>query len=349
MVLCFAFLLAPGLAKAFSLSDLFSSTAQGAGASSPVVPNPSLALLSSPTNSDPSSGSSPDAPDTTGGSALVPHTGPVGTIADIVDAPTNDQISIYVVRSGDSLSDIAKMFGVSINTIIWANNLKSSKDVHVGETLVILPVSGLKYTASQGDTLAKVAKKYGADAGEIAQFNGLDTSATLAAGQVVIIPGGEIAAPVTTNTTTKSSGSLRIPINPLRNANGPSYVGYYINPVPGAILTQGLHGNNAVDLGKPTGTPILAAAAGTVIISRANGAWNGGYGSYVVISHANGTQTLYAHMSRDIASVGETVAQGEIIGYVGRTGEATGPHLHYEVRGAKNPLGTSCVLNRACW
>ncbi|MEJ0053736.1 MAG: M23 family metallopeptidase [bacterium] len=310
-----------------------------------VVPDPGLALLASPTNSDPNAGSAPDAPDTTGGAALVAHTGPAGTIADIVEMPANDQISTYVVRSGDSISDIAQMFDVSVNTIIWANNLKSAKDIHVGQTLVILPVSGLKYTVVKGDTLAGVAKKYGADAEEIAQFSGLEGAAPLVAGQVLIIPGGELAAAA----PAKKTSTSKTPANPLRGASGPSIPGYYGNPLPGAILTQGLHGNNGVDLGKPSGAPILAAAAGTVIVSKADGAWNGGYGSYVVISHGNGTQTLYAHMSRDIATVGETVAKGDVIGYVGRTGEATGPHLHFEVRGAKNPIPASCAVGRACW
>ena len=273
--------------------------------------------------------------------------GPAGTIADIQDNPSNDQISLYVVRPGDSLADIANMYDVSVNTIIWANDLKSSKDIHVGDTLIILPVSGLKHTIAKGETLASLAKKYGADANEIAQFNGLADDAALDVGSAVIIPGGELAAaPVVVKPSGGKSGSKILP-EPLHGAGGPSLPGFFTNPLPGAILTQGLHGNNAVDLGKPTGTPILAAADGTVIVSKSNGAWNGGYGSYVVISHGNGTQTLYAHMSRDVAYAGESVSQGQVIGYVGRTGEATGPHLHFEIRGAKNPFG-ACTLNRAC-
>jgi murein DD-endopeptidase MepM/ murein hydrolase activator NlpD len=102
-------------------------------------------------------------------------------------------------------------------------------------------------------------------------------------------------------------------------------------------ITQGLHGFNAVDIGAPRGTAILAAAGGEVIVAKSGG-WNGGYGSYVVIAHGNGTQTLYAHMSKVIATVGSMVGQGDTIGLVGATGEATGPHLHIEVRGAKNPF-----------
>jgi murein DD-endopeptidase MepM/ murein hydrolase activator NlpD len=82
----------------------------------------------------------------------------------------------------------------------------------------------------------------------------------------------------------------------------------------------------------------MAAATGDVVVARAGG-WNGGYGSYVVISHDNGSQTLYAHMSKVAAYDGEHVVQGQVIGYVGETGNATGPHVHFEIRnGIRNPF-----------
>jgi murein DD-endopeptidase MepM/ murein hydrolase activator NlpD len=129
--------------------------------------------------------------------------------------------------------------------------------------------------------------------------------------------------------------------------SGPEQEGYYSNPLPGAILTQSIHGWNAVDLGAARGTPIHAAADGVVIVAKNNGAWNGGYGNYVVITHDNGTQTLYAHMSHTIVSSGETVSAGQTIGYVGMTGLTTGPHLHFEVRGAANPF-RNCPVGSVC-
>jgi murein DD-endopeptidase MepM/ murein hydrolase activator NlpD len=110
---------------------------------------------------------------------------------------------------------------------------------------------------------------------------------------------------------------------------------------------QSIHGWNAVDIAAARGTPILAAAEGTVIVVRDNGGWNGGYGNYVVITHPNGTQTLYAHMTNAIVVTGQVVSNGEIIGFVGKTGFATGPHLHFEVRGAKNPFA-DCALGSSC-
>ncbi|MDP2651963.1 MAG: LysM peptidoglycan-binding domain-containing M23 family metallopeptidase, partial [bacterium] len=228
---------------------------------------------------------------------------------------------------------------VSVNTIIWANNLSSTKDVHPGDILIILPVSGVEHTVVNGDTLNSLAKKYGADATEIAQFNGLDPALPLMVGSIVIIPGGEIAQ------SPKSSSYSTIS-NPYIGGSGSAQPGYYSNPLPGGIITQGIHGWNAVDIGAARGTPIHAAAKGTVIIARTGG-WNGGYGNYVVITHDNGSQTLYGHMTYAIVSSGQSVMAGQVIGYVGNTGESTGPHLHFEVRGAANPF-RNCRVGSVC-
>ncbi|HZT45818.1 MAG TPA: peptidoglycan DD-metalloendopeptidase family protein [Gaiellaceae bacterium] len=96
--------------------------------------------------------------------------------------------------------------------------------------------------------------------------------------------------------------------------------------------------HEGVDLGAAYGSPIAAAAAGVVIYAG----WEGGYGNLVVIDHGGGLATAYGHQSRIAVSVGESVAQGQIIGYVGSTGHSTGPHLHFEVRvdgQAVDPLG----------
>lgn len=96
--------------------------------------------------------------------------------------------------------------------------------------------------------------------------------------------------------------------------------------------------HEGIDLGAPYGAPIEAAAAGTVIYAG----WLGGYGNLTVIDHGGGLATAYGHQSRIAVSVGQQVAQGEVIGYVGSTGHSTGPHLHFEVRvngQAVDPLG----------
>lgn len=265
------------------------------------------------------------------GDALLPDTGPEGTMANISDRPASDQISIYVVRPGDSLSQVAEMFSVSVNTIIWANSLPSSGAVQEGDTLVILPITGIRHSIAKGETLQSVAKKYKGDLDEILKYNGLDTNAKLAVGDVVVIPDGEAPEAVSNAPSAGSAKPRAI------RGSGPLYAGYYLRPISGGRKSQGLHGYNAIDLAAPVGTPIFAAANGRVMISRAGG-WNGGYGTYIVIEHQNGTQTLYSHNSRNLVSVGQSVVQGQVIGYIGTSGKTTGPHLHFEIRGAKNPF-----------
>jgi LysM repeat protein len=262
------------------------------------------------------------------GSALLPEEGPSGTIADIAK-PKVATISIYVVRPGDTLGGIAKMFDVSVSTILWANDLPRASNIQVGQVLTILPVTGLKYTVKKGDTLSSIAKRYGGSAAEIASFNGLEEGA-LAVGTEIIIPDGE--APASAPASSGSSPSYATSVGT------PSQVGYYLRPIVGGIRTQGIHGYNGIDIGAPIGTPILASAEGDVIVAKSTG-WNGGYGQYVVIQHANGSQTLYSHASSVIVSPGTHVQQGQVVGYVGNTGKATGPHLHFEIRnGIRNPF-----------
>ena len=248
---------------------------------------------------------------------------------DIVQ-PNNGQISVYVVRPGDTLSQIAKMYEVSVNTIIWANNIRGST-ISEGQTLIILPVSGIRHIVKSGETVLTIAKKYKADEKEILSFNNIEDGAKLAVGTEIIVPDATVSTPAS------SSGSSGVTSAPRGTRNLPSYEDYYIKPVPNGRRTQGIHGYNGIDFGAPVGTPILAAAAGKVIISRSGG-YNGGYGSYIVLYHPNGTQTLYAHLSKNAVSQGAEVSKGQVIGYVGMTGKVTGPHLHFEVRGAKNPF-----------
>jgi len=325
----------------------FSVTNAAGGASAvPMVHDSSLDLLEAAVNPDPNPAKGRGGVAVTGGSALIAYAGPEGTIADIDRTSSAGRISTYVVREGDSLSAIADMFNVSGNTILWANGIGKG-DLKPGMTLVILPVSGVRHTVASGDTLQSLAKKYGSDASEIASYNGLSSADELVKGNTVIIPGGELAAAPAKKAAAKKStassakiktGGSMGAIRSTGNTADASVSGAFTNPAPGGRLSQGIHGWNGVDIAAPSGTPIYASAAGTVIVSRVGG-WNGGYGNYVVIDHGNGVQTLYAHMNTDEVSVGESVSRGQRIGTVGNTGQSTGYHLHFEVRGAKNPFG----------
>ena len=210
------------------------------------------------------------------GVALVAGSGISGTVLSTNKIANNGKISLYKVREGDTLSQIAEMFDVSTNTIRWANDF--SGPIHPGQELIILPITGLTHVVQNGGTIADIADIYEADIQEIALFNGINADHELSPGDEIIVPNVEPVIEESSNSGSYAAGPS--PSGSISSSN------YYINPVPGAILTQGNHGYNAVDLGIPKGTPAYAAATGRVIDSR-QGGWNGGYGIMVIVSHAN--------------------------------------------------------------
>lgn len=267
---------------------------------------------------------------------LVPEAGP--SMGDNCDTTENEGIYLYTVRPDENLSNIANAFCISTKTVLWANDIRDPDIIQPGDELVILPITGVNHVVKDGDTLKKIVKKYFEDAEEsdiegiiedVIAYNQLAGPGDLAVGQAIVIPGGEIAPPPAPKTTSRTYANAPVSSAP---------AGGFTHPLPGSRKTQGLHGYNGVDLGGvPLGSSVRAAAAGDVIVARASG-WNGGYGSYVVVKHDNGTQTLYAHLSRVNVSVGMRVGAGQTIGGVGSTGRSTGVHLHFEVRGARNPF-----------
>lgn len=255
---------------------------------------------------------------------------------DAIDLDGPKDISVYTVREGDSLGEIAEMFDISPNTIRWANDIDVKGAIKPGQELLILPISGVKHKVQKGETFATIAKKYGGDAREISLFNGIEENADLLVGTEIIIPNGEISAPTPTKTTSKpSSGSSNSSV---------SGSDYYVKPTKKGVRTQGPHDSyRAIDVGAPVGTPIYAMASGTVLAAKSPLNWNGGYGGLIIIQHNNGTQTLYAHLSKLNVSSGAKVTQGQVIGEMGSTGRSTGPHLHFEIRPGKSGLNTYAI------
>lgn len=262
--------------------------------------------------------------------ALIPGGDIDGKDATINTKTVNGEISVYIVREGDTLSQIASMYDVSSKTILWANSITNPSKIRPGDSLVILPITGVRHVVKKGDTIKSIAQKYSGDVDDILAYNQLASAEDLSVGDTIVIPDGTVSTPAPKKSATPSRTSGT------GVATGGGSAGF-THPLPGAVRSQGIHGYNGVDLAAPAGTPILAAAGGEVIVARVSG-WNGGYGLYVVVKHSNGTQTLYAHMSRTAVAVGSHVSQGEVIGYVGNTGRSTGNHLHFEVRGARNPF-----------
>jgi LysM repeat protein len=277
--------------------------------------------------------------------AILPSTGPLGT-ADATDTidPSQQETSVYVVRKGDSISQIANLFGVSVNTILSANDMKKGDKLVGGDVLLILPISGIEHTVTKGQTLKGIAKLYKVDVSDIVAYNSISEDDGLSIGDKLIIPGGEMYDEGGDKPASNLGSAVVKDKNYYATHPIQSLLGYFIDPLPTGHKTQGLHGpgNRGIDIGAPTGTPLYASASGVVLITKTGckvgrASCGGGYGNMTIIQHPNGTKTLYGHMSKVATSIGARVSQGEIIGYVGSTGRSTGPHVHFEVFNAKNP------------
>lgn len=279
--------------------------------------------------------------------SLLSATGPLG-VSDGKDLPDPSLVetSVYVVRKGDSISQIADMFGVSVNTILWANDMKKGDKLVEGDVLFILPVSGFEHTVKKGETLASIAKDFKAEIEDIIAYNDIAENSKLAIGDKLIIPDGEMLDEGGDKPSPNLKAKEVKDKNYYASSSLKNLVGYFLNPLPTGHKTQGLHGPGmrGIDIGAPRGTNLYASAAGIVTVvktgcaeGKAFARCGGGYGNMVIIQHSNGTKTLYGHMSKVFTHIGAQVAQGEVIGLVGSTGRSTGPHVHFEVFNAKNP------------
>ncbi|MGQ9585243.1 MAG: peptidoglycan DD-metalloendopeptidase family protein [Anaerolineae bacterium] len=231
-------------------------------------------------------------------------------------------ILTYTVQPGDTVYGLAKRFGLRAETIIWANEgLAAHPDrLQVGQTLRILPLDGVYYVTQAGDTLSNLARRFGVTVQDIVRcrYNHIPNPDRIRVDMALIIPGAK-AAPFVPR---QSYFRGRLP------ADAPRGTGTYVWPLWG-VITQRFHkGHPALDIGAPKGTPVRAVDSGFVVES----AWeDNGYGNCIVIDHGNGVKTRYAHLSAYHVGAGEPVAQGQVIGEVGATGQATGSHLHLEI------------------
>jgi len=238
------------------------------------------------------------------------------------------EITEYRVQEGDTVSGIAVKFGVSIDTIIWENSLKSVDAIKPQQILKILPVTGVKYRVSRGETIYSIAKKLQADAQSIIDypFNTFSNDETFAliAGQELIVPEGIKPNEITVDTPKLATRTVA----PIPGVVGE---GNFMWPTSGKITQRSSWYHPAIDIANRDNPPIVAAQGGTVITAGWNG---GGYGNYVIIDHGNGYQTLYGHMLNNsiVVKAGDRVKQGQKLGTMGSTGRSTGTHLHFEIK-----------------
>ncbi|MGD2105156.1 MAG: peptidoglycan DD-metalloendopeptidase family protein [Anaerolineae bacterium] len=260
---------------------------------------------------------------------LATSSGPSGAISrqpsphTIIPERPRLSVITYTVEAGDTIQSIAKHFGLEPTTVMWANPaVEDAPDLlRIGQELAILPIDGVYHQVEEGDTLASIAEAYEVEPQEIVdcQYNDLEgVGSGIDPGSYLIVPGGE--KPYEPKIVTAYTGPV---------PEGARGTGRFQWPVLGRITQGHWYGHRAIDIGAPTGSAVMATDGGFVSFA---GWTDVGYGYLIVVDHANGFATYYAHLSNIYVAEGQAVKRGQVIGAVGNTGDSTGPHLHFEVR-----------------
>jgi len=237
------------------------------------------------------------------------------------------EIVYYTVQSGDSVGTIAVEFDISVNTILWANNLSAYSLIRPGQQIKILSETGILHKVTRGENLSHISNKYNVEADKILESNKLIDASKLSIGQELMIPGGRKTA------YAKASASTYTGVSAVKDLFAPSsstpVSGNKMNwPTVGHRITQYYSWRHTgLDIANKIGTPIYAADSGVVEIAG----WGRGYGNQILINHGGGKKTRYAHLSKFYVSKGDTVDKGQTLGAMGSTGWSTGSHLHFEV------------------
>ncbi len=260
-------------------------------------------------------------------------TSTITPVTIISDKPRDKSVD-YEVKSGDTIASIARDWGVSQETIMWANDLSASSRLTIGQKVKVLPVSGVSHKVVSGDTIYTIAKKYQANPQAIIDFpfNDIGDDFQLHAGDVLVVPDGAppaVAKPAPTQYL--ASSQLNLSVEDLGSAQ-------FVWPAAGGITQYFSWYHPGDDIANLAGGPIHASDSGTIV----SAGWDSsGYGNMILINHGNGFETRYGHLSVINVSVGQRVGKGEVIGMMGSTGRSTGTHLHFEIYkdGARlNPL-----------
>jgi murein DD-endopeptidase MepM/ murein hydrolase activator NlpD len=257
--------------------------------------------------------------------------------------PKSTEPVSYTIRSGDSLSKIASRHGIKASTLASANDLSANDTLSVGKVLKVPPADGVYVKVRAGESLSHLATRYGLKASAIQEANGIANPRSLREGQTLFLPGAEPQA--VSREARRERGDFKQASRGLIGDLGRAVGKKFIWPTAGKVSSyfgeRDGRQHHGVDIPRPKGSPIHAAKAGTVIAAG----WNGDYGKCVDISHGNGVVTRYAHCSKITVKTGDTVSKGELIGLVGETGRASGPHLHYEVRIGGRPVNPTKFHN----
>lgn len=220
----------------------------------------------------------------------------------------------HTLERGDMIGNLAIKYGLNEGTLISLNGIRNTRAIQAGRALKIPNQDGVMHKVAKGETLESIAKQYNVKPEPLVSANEL-FGEKINAGTTVFVPGAKM------NEAALQEINGDLFIRPIRGRFTSAY-GWRRSPITGA---RSFH--RGIDLAAPTGTPIGAGMAGRVT----SVGYSPVFGNYVIISHHSNYRTLYAHMSSVRTRTGAYVSTGQTVGYVGNTGQSTGPHLHFEV------------------
>ena len=226
-------------------------------------------------------------------------------------SPSVAPMAAYQAKSGDTVLTVAAQARISPTTLTDVNQL-SSPTLTPGQRVLVPPVDGTLVPIDPNQSLELLAETFRVDPDVLRRLNRIGPDGKLP--KELFIPA----------VTTDAIAPKQTAADP---AGGRERVVRFIWPTQGVITQYFWQYHPGIDIANATGTPEVAADGGKVVWAG----W-GDYGIYVELDHGNGFSTIYAHMSKVLVSVGQTVVKGQLLGLMGETGRATGPHLHFEIR-----------------
>ena len=277
----------------------------------------------------------------------------------------------YRVQPGDTVYGISRRLSVPLRGVIDTNGLKPPYILSVGRNLRI--ANPRRHVVRPGDTVYGIARTYGVEMSELVRFNRIEAPYTIAPGRVLILPVGRARPPLApasvataktriatsraqsarpappkiakTSTASKPKPAKRVAAIP---KPPPRAGGKFLWPTRGKLITAygpkkgGLY-NDGINIAAPRGAPVRAADNG-VVVYRGNELR--GFGNLILVKHAGGWVTAYAHNGTFLVRRGERVKRGQVIAKVGSTGNVTRPQLHFEIRKGTRAVNPTRFLGR---
>lgn len=270
-----------------------------------------------------------------------------GTVVETTPIPPPGRGGTYVVRPGDTLYKVSREQNIPIRSLIDANDLQPPYAIRSGQRLVI--PAARYHVVEKGDTVYSISRAYGVDMATLTGTNHIPPPYTIKIGERLQLP-SRVNSQVATSGELSSNpmvpamrpGSTAVRSASVQSkgplATPPARSGAFIWPARGEVISNfgakgnGLH-NDGINIAVPAGTPVKAAQSGVVAYA---GNELKGYGNLLLVRHADGWMTAYAHNGKLLVKRGDTVAKGQTIALSGSTGSVTSPQVHFEVRkGAK--------------